>query len=186
MKRIIILFVLFAAIGTMDSQAQYRQEPTVWGSNDGQIQSDERGEYRWEMRERRVWIPEYRTRGILGVGARTIPGHYEMRNERVKVYLKGERDNNKKDHPHGMPPGQRKKLDKYGDNRGNEDRNDRYERNDRDRRYEDGSDKNDDERYERNDRDRRYEDGSDKKDDDRYERKDSNKKNKGKNKGDRD
>lgn len=164
MKRILILFVLFAAIGTMDSQAQYRQEPTVWGSNDGQVYSDERGEYRWEMRERRVWIPEYRTRGILGVGARTIPGHYEMRNERVKVYLRGDRDNNKKGHPHGMPPGQRKKLGKYDDNRGYEDRNDRYERNDRDR----------------------HDDDDDNDDDDRYERKDSNKKNKEKNKDDRD
>lgn len=134
--------VLFAAIGTMDTQAQYRQDPTVWGSTDNTVYSDDRGEYRWETRERRVWIPEYRTRGIFGVGARTIPGHYEMRNERVKVYLRGDRDNNRKGHPHGMPPGQRKKLGKYGDNRGYEDRNDRYERDDHDR--------DDDDRYERN------------------------------------
>lgn len=154
MKRIIILLVLFAAIGTMDTQAQYRQEPTVWGSNDGQIYSDERGEYRWEIRERRVWIPEYRTPGIFGIGSRRIPGHYEMRNERVKVYLRGDRDNNRKGHPHGMPPGQRKKLGKYGDNRGYEDRDYRYERNDRDRRYDDDHD-DDDDRYERNDHDKR-------------------------------
>ncbi|MHB1176938.1 MAG: hypothetical protein ACYCZO_01250 [Daejeonella sp.] len=142
MKRIIILLVLFAAIGTMETQAQYRQEPTVWGSNDGTVYSDDRGEYRWEMRERRVWIPEYRTRGILGVGARTIPGHYEMRNERVKVYLNGNR-NTRKGHPHGMPPGQRKKLGRYGDNRGYDNRDDRYERNDRDRRQRERDDDDD-------------------------------------------
>ncbi len=143
MKKILIILALFAASGTMSTQAQYRQTPTVWGANDGTVYRDDRGEYRWEMRERRVWIPEYRTRGILGVGGRTIPGHYEMRNERVKVYLNGDR--NKKGHPHGMPPGQRKKMDKRYD--------ERYES--RDRRYEDS-------------RDRRYDDRDDRRYDDRY------------------
>jgi hypothetical protein len=82
------------------------------------------------MRERRVWIPEQRTRGIFGIGSRTIPGHYEMRTERVKVYLNGGKKN-KKGHPHGMPPGQRKKLnDRYDD---------RYDS--RDRRYDDRRDR---------------------------------------------
>lgn len=140
MKKILIILALFAASGTMSAQAQYRQTETVWGANDGSVYRDDRGEYRWEMRERRVWIPEYRTRGILGVGARTIPGHYEMRNERVKVYLNGG-SKNKKGHPHGMPPGQRKKMDKRYD--------DRYES--RDRRDDDRNDRRYDDRRERDD-----------------------------------
>ncbi len=147
MKKILIILALFAASGTISAQAQYRQTETVWGANDGSVYRDDRGEYRWEMRERRVWIPEYRTRGILGVGARTIPGHYEMRNERVKVYLDGG-GKNKKGHPHGMPPGQRKKMDKRYD--------DRYESRDRrdddrnDRRYDDRRDREDDHDDDRN------------------------------------
>ena len=129
MKKILIILALFAASGTMSAQAQYRQTQTVWGANDGSVYRDDRGEYRWEMRERRVWIPEQRTRGIFGIGSRTIPGHYEMRAERVKVYLNGKK--NKKGHPHGMPPGQRKKMNDRND--------DRYES--RDRRYDDRRDR---------------------------------------------
>lgn len=136
MKRVIILVALFAALGTTNTQAQYRQDQTVWGSNDNTVYRDERGEYRWEIRERRVWIPEYRTAGIFGIGSRRIPGHYEMRRERVKAYL----GKNKKQHPHGMPPGQRKKYDERYDPR--YERNDRYEN---DRRRGD----RDDDRYER-------------------------------------
>ena len=137
MKRVIILLVLFAALGATDTQAQYPQDQTVWGSNDNSVYSDQRGEYRWEMREHRVWIPEYRTAGIFGIGSRRIPGHYEMRRERVKVYL----GKNKKQHPHGMPPGQRKKYDDRYDPR--------YEgnRRDDDRRYDD---RDHDDHYERN------------------------------------
>lgn len=158
MKKILIILALFAASGTMTTQAQYRQTETVWGANDGSIQRDERGEYRWEMRERRVWIPEQRTRGILGVGGRTIPGHYEMRTERVKVYRNSQQNNNKKKgHPHGMPPGQRKKMD-------NRD-NDRYDSRDRryegqDRRY-DGRDRDNDNRRDRDDDRRRGRDDDD-------------------------
>ena len=150
MKKILIIVALFAALGTMSTQAQNRQTPTVWGSNDGTVYRDDRGEYRWEMRERRVWIPEHRTRGILGVGSRTIPGHYEMRTDRVKVY-NNDGKGNKKDHPHGMPPGQRKKMDKRDD--------DRYE----------GRDRRDDDRYEGRDR---RDDDRDRRDNDRRDRDD--------------
>lgn len=155
MKKILIILVLFAASGTMTAQAQYREIETIFGGNDGSIQRDERGEYRWEMRERRVWVPEYRTRGVLGVGSRTIPGHYEMRRERVKVYL-NQGKKNKKGHPHGMPPGQRKKMGERYD--------DRYE--DRDRGYDSRRDRDDDDRRDRDDddddrRDRRYDDRRD-------------------------
>ena len=141
MKRVIILLTLFAALGTTNTQAQYRQDQPVWGQNDQTIYQDERGEYRWEMRERRVWIPEYRTAGIFGIGSRRIPGHYEMRRERAKVYL-GKNKKDKKGHPHGMPPGQRKKNgnDRYDerDRRGD----DRYER-DRDYDNRNRSDRDD-------------------------------------------
>lgn len=141
MKKAIILVALFAALGTTYSQAQYRQEQTVWGSNDNNVYRDDRGEYRYEMRERRVWIPEYRTGGIFGVGGRRVPGHYEMRNERVKVYI-GQNYQNRNKHPHGMPPGQRKKSDNRYDSRYDE-------RNRSDDRYEDRNrDNSDDVRYE--------------------------------------
>lgn len=147
MKKILIILALFAATGTITVQAQYRQTPTVWGANDGSIQRDERGEYRWEMRERRVWIPEQRSRGILGIGGRTIPGHYEMRSERVKVYLGGNYNKkNKKGHPHGMPPGQRKKMDeRYDDRYEGRGRRDDDRRTDdrRDGRYENSRNRND-------------------------------------------
>ena len=138
MKKAIILVALFAALGTTTSQAQSRQDQTVWGSNDQRsndrnVYSDDRGEYRYETRERRVWVPEYRTGGILGVGGRRVPGHYEMRNERVKVYTR-QNDQNRKQHPHGMPPGQRKKYDnRYDDRNRNDGRYD--ERNRTDGRY---------------------------------------------------
>ena len=50
MKKILIIVVLFAALGTTITQAQNRQTPTVWGANDGTVYRDDRGEYRWEMR----------------------------------------------------------------------------------------------------------------------------------------
>lgn len=150
MKKILIIVALFAALGTTTTQAQNRQTPTIWGANDGNVYSDDRGEYRWEMRERRVWIPEQRTRGIFGVGSRTIPGHYEMRTERVKVYRDGQNNNNKKKgHPHGMPPGQRKKMgERYDDRYEGRDRRDDDRRNDdrRDRRYDDRRERDDDDR----------------------------------------
>lgn len=144
MKKVIILVILFAALGTTDTKAQYRQEQTIWGQNDQNVYRDDRGEYRYEMRERRVWIPEYQTAGIFGIGSRRIPGHYEMRNERVRVYI-GQNNQYKKQHPHGMPPGQRKKYNNNYDPR--------YER---DRRDEDYGDRRDGD-YGNRSQDGRYE-----------------------------
>jgi hypothetical protein len=141
---------------------------------------DDHGEYRYETRQEKVWVPERRTGGIFGVGGRTIPGHYEVQDRQVKVYRdqngnrvnQDERYGEKRKgwegkHPHGMPPGQRKKA-----NRENTDRRDRgYDRNndgvidERDRRYDRNNDGVIDERdrnYDRNndgvidDRDRGY------------------------------
>lgn len=150
---------------------------------------DDQGDYRYETREERVWVPEQRTGGIFGVGGRTIPGHYETRNTQVKVYQdqngnpigqNGQYGERRKGwegkHPHGMPPGQRKKQGQYG--------NGRYDRNDRnndgvidsrDRDYDrnhDGVIDSRDRNYDRNndgvidDRDRVY----DRNDDDRNKR----------------
>lgn len=124
--------------------------------------SDAQGTYRYETREERVWVPERRTGGIFGVGGRTIPGHYETRTNQVKVY-----DNDRKNgqygdkskgwegkHPHGMPPGQRKKQGQNGnyDNR-NRDRNNDGVIDDRDRNYDrngDGVIDSRDRNYDRN------------------------------------
>lgn len=158
------MVALFVALGatTVSAQISSRNQTDRRVTEPG-VYQDERGEYQWQTVERRVWIPERKTGGIFGIGSRTIPGHYEMRTDRVKVY-RGQNNNysNKRKgwegkHPHGMPPGQRKKLE----NR----KNDRYD----DRRYEERRD-------DRND-DRRYEDRND----DRHK---SNKKNK--NRGNRD
>ncbi len=130
MKKILIVVALFAATGTMSVQAQNRHTQSVYVNNDGSVYRDNRGDYRWEVRERRVWIPEYRTSGIFGIGSRRVPGHYEMRAERVKVYLGSNKY--KKGHPHGMPPGQRKKMysryDDTYDNRYDSRFDDRYDK----------------------------------------------------------
>ncbi|MDP3468186.1 MAG: hypothetical protein Q8S11_07610 [Daejeonella sp.] len=149
MKKLIILAILFAALGTTKTQAQYRQVQTVWGQTDQKVYRDNRGEYRYEIRERRVWIPEYRTAGIFGIGSRRVPGHYEMRNERVRVYTR----QNRNQHPHGMPPGQRKKSnnnydqrygrDKHDDNYGDRNQNGRYDN----RRNQKGHGKGNNDRY---------------------------------------
>lgn len=105
------------------------------------IYRDARGEYHWQVIERELWFPEQRIRTVWG--SRVIPGHYEVRHQRIKVYHRSGRYNNyryndrtyqykgKNGHPNGMPPGQWKKQD------------DRYDRDreddckDRDRRYDD-------------------------------------------------
>ncbi len=110
------MLALFAALIASNASAQNREE-VINRTYEPGIYNDERGEYRWQVIERRVWIPEYQTRGVLGVGRRIIPGHYEMRTDRVKVYINDSRNGDYDDkgkgkkgkHPHGMPPGQRKK-----------------------------------------------------------------------------
>lgn len=142
MRKILIMVALFVALGATTSSAQTNSRDRVNSrvTLPG-VYEDDRGEYQWQTVERRVWIPERRTGGIFGIGSRTIPGHYEMRSERVKVYSKESRDgknvNKRKGwegkHPHGMPPGQRKKME----NKRNDDRRyERSERNDNDDRYE--------------------------------------------------
>ncbi|MEJ6980343.1 hypothetical protein WG906_07770 [Pedobacter sp. P351] len=119
MKRLIYMLAVFAALTANSAMAQNREQ-VVSRTYESGTYSDERGEYRWQLIEKRVWIPEYQTRGILGIGVRTIPGHYEMRTDRVKVYTNGRngdydsKKGNKGNHPHGMPPGQRKKQEKNG------------------------------------------------------------------------
>lgn len=109
------MVAVFAALTANSAMAQYNRDQVISRTFESGVYSDERGEYRWQLIEKRVWIPEYQTRGILGIGVRTIPGHYEMRTDRVKVYTNGSggyNDSNngrKGNHPHGMPPGQRKK-----------------------------------------------------------------------------
>ncbi|WP_207534993.1 hypothetical protein [Desertivirga arenae] len=104
MKKV-ILTLLVAATGFVSANAQ-----------DG-VYRDQQGEYHYETRDQQVWVPEQRVGGIFGVGGRTIPGHYETRSQQVKVYNRypnspygqGQKGWAGK-HPHGMPPGQRKKM----------------------------------------------------------------------------
>ncbi len=166
-KLILTAFIAGLSVLALQSQAQ--------------TGTDAQGEYRYETRQERVWIPERRTGGIFGVGSRTIPGHYETRDTQVKVYRdrngnpinqNGQYGDKRKGwegkHPHGMPPGQRKKA------QGNRDRD--YDRNndgvinERDRRYDrnnDGVIDERDRRYDRNndgvidERNRRYDRNND-------------------------
>ena len=128
--------------------------------------TDEQGTYRYETREERVWVPEQRTGGIFGVGGRTIPGHYETQQRQVKVYT--DRNGNRVNtdgqygeknkgwegkHPHGMPPGQRKKQGNTGNRNGDYDRNNDGVIDQRDRVYDRNNDGVIDERdrtYDRN------------------------------------
>jgi hypothetical protein len=172
MKKILSLLTLFVALVVSTANAQYndrdtrdtRDQKTTRVFEPGVFQ-DDGGEYRWARVETRVWVPERRTTGIFGIGARTIPGHYEVTNTRLeKVYARSDRNSQTGDHkgregkhPHGMPPGQRKKMQRNSDvydDRRNDDRRDD------DRRYDDRRD--DDSRYDdRRDDDRRYDDRRD-------------------------
>ena len=122
MRKMVYLLAVFAALTANSAYAQYNREEVVSRTYEPGVYSDDRGEYRWQIIEKRVWIPEYRTRGILGIGERVIPGHYEMRTDRIKIYTNGSRDGRYGDggkgwqgkHPHGMPPGQRKKQQQNG------------------------------------------------------------------------
>ena len=117
MKKMIYILAVFAALTAGEANAQHTREGVVSRTYEREVYTDDRGEYRWQVIERRVWIPEYRTRGIFGIGSQTIPGHYEIRTNRVKVYTNGRNGEYRKpgkggknNHPHGMPPGQRKKI----------------------------------------------------------------------------
>ncbi len=136
MRKILIMAALFVALGATSSPAQNNNRDRVNSRVmlPG-VYEDDRGEYQWQTVERRVWIPERRTGGIFGIGSGRIPGHYEIRTERVKVYRKANgtaRNGDKRKgwegkHPHGMPPGQRKKLENQRDNNHGRDRSDRYD-----------------------------------------------------------
>ena len=156
MRKTILLAALFVALGATTSSAQYssnrdRVERRV--THPG-VYQDDRGDYQWQTVERRVWIPERRTSGIFGIGSRRIPGHYEMRTERIKVYRNARNSqygNQRRGwggkHPHGMPPGQRKKLEnrRYDDRRDDRyDRNDRYDSRSKDRKNKGRYDRDDD------------------------------------------
>ena len=136
MRRTLLLAALFVALGATTSSAQYNNRDRVERRviQPG-VYQDDRGTYQWQTVERRVWIPERRTAGIFGIGSRRIPGHYEIRTDRVKVYRNNQYGTRRKGwegkHPHGMPPGQRKKLENRRDNDRWDDRDNRYDRNDR-------------------------------------------------------
>ena len=154
MRKFLLSLAFFAALGASSVYADRNpdRDRIIRRYDESRIYQDSRGEYHWQVIEREVWIPTRRVGTIFGT--RTIPGHYEVRQQRVKVYHRNSRNYNpynqrgnqynkgKKGHPHGMPPGQRKKYDdRYGDykNRDNDRRRETYpwETRDNDRRRND-------------------------------------------------
>ncbi|WP_207425480.1 hypothetical protein [Pedobacter sp. SYSU D00535] len=134
MKKLALTLALVAALGAVATAQPYPRDD-VRRYDDRNIYRDNRGEYHWQVVERRVWVPTQRIgSGIFG---RVIPGHYEVRRDRVKVYHGRGR------HPHGMPPGQRKKYYDRDDRRWNDRDDDRWD--DRDERWE--RDRRDDRRW---------------------------------------
>ena len=136
MRRTLLLAALFVALGATSSSAQYNNRDRVERRvTQPGVYQDDRGTYQWQTVERRVWIPERRTSGIFGIGSRRIPGHYEIRTDRVKIYRNNQYGSQRRGwegkHPHGMPPGQRKKLENRRDNDRWDDRDRRYDRDDR-------------------------------------------------------
>lgn len=104
MKKTLIAFLTVLSISAANAQ-------------DGNY-SGNNGDYHYETKDQQVWVPEQRVGGIFGVGGRVIPGHYETRQEQVKVYNNNYQTSGQNGwqgkHPHGMPPGQRKKLQNNG------------------------------------------------------------------------
>ncbi len=126
MKKLLTLAVFFTVLGATSVSAQtWRDDDRRYADN--QSYRDDRGDYHWQVVERRVWIPERRVRGLFG--SRVIPGHYEIRKERVKVYHRN------KHYPYGQAKKNRDRgRDKH--DRNHRDRcNDRSHRHDRDGRW---------------------------------------------------
>lgn len=131
MKKILLTAALFVAFGAASAQWSPRDND-YRRYDERSVYRDNNGSYHWQVVERRVWIPTHRVGGIFG---RTIPGHYEIRRDRIKVYhnrYDNRYDSRRSKHPHGMPPGQRKKYEK--NNRDDDHWEDRNWNNDRDRR----------------------------------------------------
>lgn len=143
MRKFFITLTLFAALGVSSVNArEYPDRDRIIRTyDDNRIYRDERGEYHWQVIEREVWIPARRVGTILG--SRVIPGHYERRQQRVKVYHRQSRydydryNRGRNRHPHGMPPGQRKKYDDRYDNDRRDNRRDDGRWNDRDDDHQD-------------------------------------------------
>lgn len=153
MKKFLLTLALIAALGASSVYAD-RNDRIVRRYDERNVYQDSRGPYHWQVVEREVWVPTRRVGSVLG--SRVIPGHYTIRTERIKVYHNTgrysrnnpyyDRDDRygkgRKQHPHGMPPGQRKKYEeRYGDRRNRDyDRDRDYRRDreydDRDREYE--------------------------------------------------
>ncbi|HEY0897143.1 MAG TPA: hypothetical protein VGE15_11375, partial [Sphingobacteriaceae bacterium] len=112
MKKLLTLAVFFTVLGATSVSGQtWRDDDRRYADNT--TYRDDRGDYHWKVVERRVWIPERRVRGLFG--SRVIPGHYEIRRDRVKVYHRS------KHYPYGQA---KKKWDRGRD---------KHDRRDRDR-----------------------------------------------------
>lgn len=119
MRKLVLTLAFIAALGASSVYADRNpgRDRIIRRYDEQGVFQDSRGTYHWQVIEREVWVPQHRVGTIFGT--RTIPGHYEVRRQRIKVYHNSrynpyhDRNNQynkgKKGHPHGMPPGQRKK-----------------------------------------------------------------------------
>lgn len=111
MRRIMLMVPLFVALGATAKSETYTSRSTEKRIDAQGAYHNGHDDYYWETVERRVWVPSSRTR--FGIDIRIIPGHYEVRREKVKVYRPRHDDYYYSKHPHGMPPGQYKKWEKH-------------------------------------------------------------------------
>lgn len=127
MKKILLTMALFAAIGAVSAQSNRNDNCQRY--DEREVFQDHNGSYHWQVSEQRVWIPTQRVGG--SIFGRTIPGHYETRTDRQKIYHYDNNRYGRSKHPHGMPPGQRKKYamnQRWDDSRRDNDRDRRWSR----------------------------------------------------------
>ncbi|MDF3077981.1 MAG: hypothetical protein K0S09_1870 [Sphingobacteriaceae bacterium] len=167
------MLALFAALIANTASAQYnssrnengtystrnnsnQREQIISRTDDPNVYTDQGGQYHWQTVEKRVWIDTYEKSTLFG--KKTVPGHYEVVTDRLKIYHNGSQynqngqyDNGQKQpgwagkHPHGMPPGQRKKVEGNGNyGSGDYDRNGKYDRDSKSKKHD--KDRDDDDR----------------------------------------
>lgn len=118
MRKFLLSLAFFVALGASSVYADRNpaKDRIVNRYDERAVYRDSRGLYHWQIIEREIWVPARRVAGLFG--PRIIRGHYEIRRQRVKVYHSNRYyEQRRSSHPHGMPPGQRKKQDKHYDRR---------------------------------------------------------------------
>jgi len=116
MKPILLTIALCAALGAASAQNYPYNNDRRY---DDRGNCNDNGSQDWRVVEQRVWVPAQRVSN--GIFTRTIPGHYEIRRDRVRVYRNDNDDryyNKSYKHKKGMPYGQWKKQRRDDDRDG--------------------------------------------------------------------